>query len=93
MEAIAVHYERKADPVYVKNAIENFRKRYEIEYDEVFGGLVDKKAVAESFQALNTFLSFPTILFIDKQGNVAKIYTGFIISNLSKILMMKLILC
>jgi len=77
VEAIAVHYERKADPVYVKNAIENFRHRYGIEYDEVFGGLVDKKAVAESFPALNTFLSFPTILFIDKQGNVAKIYTGF----------------
>ncbi len=77
VEAVAVHYERKADPVYVKNAIENFKKRYNIEYDEVFGGLVDKKAVAESFPALNTFLSFPTILFIDKQGNVAKIYTGF----------------
>ena len=72
-----MHYERKADPVYVKNAIENFKKRYGIEYDEVFGGLVDKKAVAESFPALNTFLSFPTILFIDKKGNVAKIYTGF----------------
>ncbi|HEY0245165.1 MAG TPA: TlpA disulfide reductase family protein [Mucilaginibacter sp.] len=77
VEAIGVHYERKADPAYVKNAIENFKKRYGIEYDEVFGGLVDKKAVAESFPALNTFLSFPTILFIDKKGNVAKIYTGF----------------
>jgi len=77
VEAIGIHFERKADPVYVKNAIENFKNRYGIEYDEVFGGLVDKKAVAVSFPALNTFLSFPTILFIDKQGNVARIYTGF----------------
>jgi len=77
VEAIAVHYERKSDPAYVKNAIENFKKRYGIDYDDVFGGLADKKAIAESFPALNTFLSFPTILFIDKQGNVAKIYTGF----------------
>jgi thiol-disulfide isomerase/thioredoxin len=77
VEAIAVHYERKTDPEYLKNAITNFKKRYGIEYDEVIGGLVDKKAVAESFPALNTFLSFPTILFIDKKGNVAKIYTGF----------------
>jgi peroxiredoxin len=77
VEAIGIHYERKVDPVYVKTAIGNFKKRYGIEYDEVFGGLVDKKVVAESFPALNTFLSFPTILFIDKQGNVAKIYTGF----------------
>jgi thiol-disulfide isomerase/thioredoxin len=75
--AIGVHFERKSDLEYVKNAIINFKKRYGIEYDEVFGGLADKKAVAESFPSLNTFLSFPTILFIDKKGNVAKIYTGF----------------
>jgi len=77
VEAIGVHFERKADPDYVKNAITNFKNRYDIAYDEVFGGLADKKAVAESFPSLNTFLSFPTILFIDKNGNVDKIYTGF----------------
>ncbi|ASU33931.1 peroxiredoxin family protein [Mucilaginibacter xinganensis] len=77
VEVIGVQFERKADPAYVKNAMENFKKRFGIEYTEVFGGLADKKAVAESFPALNTFLSFPTILFIDKKGNVDKIYTGF----------------
>ncbi|MES2062430.1 MAG: TlpA disulfide reductase family protein [Bacteroidota bacterium] len=77
VEAIGVHFERKADAAYVKTAIEKFKKRYGIEYDEVFGGLADKNAVAASFPALNNFLSFPTILFIDKKGNVAKIYTGF----------------
>ncbi|GAB3920746.1 peroxiredoxin family protein [Mucilaginibacter myungsuensis] len=77
VEAIAVHYERKLDPEYLKTAIGSFKKRYGVEYDEVIGGLVDKKAVAESFPALNAFLSFPTILFIDKKGDVAKIYTGF----------------
>lgn len=77
VEVVGVQFERKADPAYVKNAMENFKKRFNITYTEVFGGLADKKAVAESFPALNTFLSFPTILFIDKKGNVDKIYTGF----------------
>jgi thiol-disulfide isomerase/thioredoxin len=77
VEIVGVQFERKADPAYVKNAMENFKKRFGITYTEVFGGLADKKAVAASFPALNTFLSFPTILFIDKQGNVNKIYTGF----------------
>ena len=77
VEVVGVQFERKAEPAYVKNAMENFKKRFGIEYTEVFGGLADKKAVAESFPALNTFLSFPTILFIDKKGDVDKIYTGF----------------
>jgi thiol-disulfide isomerase/thioredoxin len=77
VEVIGVQFERKADPAYVKNAMENFKKCFNITYTEIFGGLADKKAVAESFPALNTFLSFPTILFIDKKGNVDKIYTGF----------------
>ncbi len=77
VEVVGVQFERKADPTYVKNAMENFKKRFGVTYTELFGGLADKKAVAESFPALNTFLSFPTILFIDKKGNVDKIYTGF----------------
>lgn len=77
VEIVGVQFERKADPTYVKKAMEHFKKRLGITYIEVFGGLADKKAVAESFPALNSFLSFPTILFIDKKGNVAKIYTGF----------------
>ena len=77
VEAIAIHYERKLDTTYLRTAITNFKKRYGITYDEVIGGLVNKQAVAQSFPALNTFLSFPTIIFIDKKGNVDKIYTGF----------------
>jgi len=77
VEALAIHFERKLDSTYLRNAIGNFKRRFGIHYDEVIGGLVNKQAVAETFPALNTFLSFPTILFIDKQGNVDKIYTGF----------------
>ena len=77
VEIVGVQFERKTDTAYVRAAMENFKKRFGITYTEVFGGLADKQAVAASFPALNTFLSFPTILFIDKQGHVDKIYTGF----------------
>jgi hypothetical protein len=43
----------------------------------VIAGTADKQFVAESLPALNTFLAFPTIIFIDKKGKVAKIYTGY----------------
>jgi peroxiredoxin len=77
VEVVGVQFEHNTDPAHVKIAMEAFKKRFGIEYDEVYGGLADKNVVAQSFPALNTFLSFPTILFIDKKGNVAKIYTGF----------------
>lgn len=77
VEAIAIHYERNLDSAFLQKVIGRFRSRHGIDYQEVVGGLADKKKVAESLPALNSFLAFPTILFIDKKGNVAKIYTGF----------------
>ncbi len=77
VEVIGIQFERKADPAYVKAAMEKFKTRFGIEYTELFGGIADKNGVAAAFPALNTFLSYPTMLFIDKKGNVDKIYTGF----------------
>jgi len=77
VEVIAIHYERKTDPAYVKKALDRFRSKYDIGYDQVFGGVADKQAVAASLPALNTFLSFPTTILIGKNGKVAKIHTGY----------------
>ncbi len=77
VESIAIHYERKTDSAYVRKAITRFRERFGIEYDAVFAGLADKQHVAESLPALNTFLSFPTTIFINKKGKIAKIHTGY----------------
>ncbi|MFC3563018.1 peroxiredoxin family protein [Pedobacter jamesrossensis] len=77
VEVIALHYERQTDAAYVKKALTNFRNRFGIEYDQVIAGKADKQAVAESLPALNSFLSFPTTIFIDKNGDVSKIHTGY----------------
>lgn len=77
VEALALHYERQTDSSFVRKVLTRFKKRFDIQYDEVIAGTADKQVVAESLPALNTFLSFPTIIFIDKKGNVAKIYTGY----------------
>ncbi|MDN3588291.1 TlpA disulfide reductase family protein [Pedobacter aquatilis] len=77
IEVIAIHYERQLDSAYVKKALNNFREKFGIEYDQVVAGKPDKKLVAESLPALNNFLSFPTTIFINKKGEVAKIHTGY----------------
>jgi len=77
VEIIALHYERSTEPEYAKKVINRFRDRFGIEYDQVLAGTADKQAVSESLPALDSFLSFPTTIIIDKLGNVAQIHTGF----------------
>jgi peroxiredoxin len=77
VEAIALHYERQTDSAFVKKMLTRFRTKYDIQYDQVIAGKADRQAVAESLPALNSFLAFPTTIFIDKKGNVAKIHTGY----------------
>jgi peroxiredoxin len=77
VEAIAIHFEKSTDPAYLEKTLSRFRNRFGVQYDQLVGGIADKNTVAASFPSLNNFLAFPTTLFIDKKGNVAKIYTGY----------------
>jgi peroxiredoxin len=77
VEVISLQYERQTDSAFVRKALTRMRQRYDIRYDQLFGGIADKQAVAASLPALNTFLAFPTTIFIDRQGRVARIHTGF----------------
>ncbi|WP_207423315.1 peroxiredoxin family protein [Desertivirga brevis] len=77
IEVISVYYERKADPEYLKKVLSRSREKYGIEYTQLIGGLTDKKSVVKSLPALENFVAFPTTIFIDRNGNVTKIHTGF----------------
>lgn len=77
VEIVSIQYERQTDPSFVRKVLTRMRDRYDIRYDQVFGGLADKQGVANSLPALNTFLAFPTTIIIDKKGRVAEIHTGY----------------
>jgi hypothetical protein len=61
----------------VRQVLTRFRDKYHIGYQQVFGGLADKPGVAQSLPALDTFLAFPTTIFLDRKGKVAEIHTGY----------------
>lgn len=77
VEIVGLSFERKDDIEFVKKRLGVFIKRFDIQYDILFGGISDKKIVAEKLPELNTFLSFPTTFFIDKSGKVRKVHTGY----------------
>jgi len=40
-------------------------------------GIADKKKTAAALSDLNRVISYPTTIFMDRQGKVQKIHTGF----------------
>lgn len=77
IEVIGLQYERQTDSSFVKKVFDRFRKHYGIEYTLALGGVADKQVVLASLPQLEQFLSFPTTIFVDKNGKVKKIHTGF----------------
>lgn len=77
IEIIGLQYERQTDSTFVKKVFDRFRKHYGIEYPLALGGIADKQVVLTSLPQLEQFLSFPTTIFVDKNGKVKKIHTGF----------------
>jgi hypothetical protein len=77
VEIVGLSFERKDDLEFAKKRLGVFIKKFDIEYDVLFGRIADKKVVAEKLPELNTFLSFPTTFFIDKDGKVRKVHTGY----------------
>lgn len=47
------------------------------EYEFCIGGIASKQVAEEVLPALSEVMSFPTTLFIDKDGQIRKIHTGF----------------
>jgi peroxiredoxin len=76
-EILGLSFERKDDFGYAKAAVERFKKQHDIAYEILIAGKVGSESVAKALPELNGLSSYPTTLFIDKNGRVAKIYTGF----------------
>lgn len=77
LEIIGVGFEIPDDLEKKKARIQDFISFTGAEYDFVVGGKANKISAGEAFPQLNHVLSFPTSIFIDRQGVVRKIHTGF----------------
>jgi len=76
VEIMTIHYERQSDTGFSRKVMRRFRDRFNITYDQVFGGIANSDTVRRTL-GLPEFRSYPTTLFIDKKGNVAKMHSGY----------------
>ncbi|RRB12611.1 peroxiredoxin family protein [Larkinella knui] len=77
VEIIGLAFERKNDPAFAKTRLEALKKRFGVEYDLLFAGQADKQYASSVLPALSEVLSFPTTIYINRQGEVTKIHTGY----------------
>ena len=77
LEVIGISYERYKDPEKSAAVIKRYRENIGIPYPILYGGYFNKSQASETLPMLNKIISYPTMIFIDKKGEVRKIHTGF----------------
>ncbi|MFD2932646.1 TlpA disulfide reductase family protein [Spirosoma flavum] len=77
VEIIGLAFEAKNDPVFAKARLETVKNRYQIDYDMLFAGIADTKHASEVLPALSEMSVYPTTIYVKRNGDVAKVHTGY----------------
>jgi thiol-disulfide isomerase/thioredoxin len=78
VEVVGLAYERTRDFEKSKKNIDRLKNRFDIKYPLLITGYTNEKGdAAKSLPMLNKVIAFPTMIVIDKKGDVRKIHTGF----------------
>jgi peroxiredoxin len=76
-EIVALMFERHGEFDKAAAATRRFRDDLGVEYTTLIAGVSDKDEASKALPTLSGVYGFPTTIFIDKQGKVRKIHTGF----------------
>lgn len=77
LEIVALLFEHFEDADLAAEQVRAFRQKFDIQYDTLIAGISDKAEASKTLPALSAVLAFPTTLFIDRDGRVRQIHTGF----------------
>lgn len=77
LEGIALMYEYSPEFAKAAAACRNFQKRYGIDYPMLIAGTSDKAAASKTLPMINAVLVYPTMIVVDRKGQVRQIHTSF----------------
>ncbi len=79
LKIVALSFEYARSEKEAFRGIERLKNRLDIPYPVLLAqfGTSDKKAANTRLPMLNHIISYPTTIFIDRQGRVRKVHTGF----------------
>ncbi len=77
LEIISIDFEAIDDFAVFQRNSKRIREHLGVTYPIVYGGYAKKSVAAETLPMLNHILSYPTAIFIGKDGDIKEIHTGF----------------
>ena len=77
LQVIALAYEKRKDESLAMATIKRYKEHFDVPYPILLAGPNDKTKAAETLPMLNHILSYPTLIFIDRDDKVTNIHTGY----------------
>jgi peroxiredoxin len=77
VEVVALLYEHLDDFDAAVARAHEFARRHHIEYPLLIAGTSERGDAQKTLPMLNHIMAYPTTVFIDRQGTVRRIHTGF----------------
>lgn len=77
LEIISIGYEVGNSFSQYAKRIKQYQDRFGLTHQFLVGGSAQKNRAAEQFPMLNDITSFPTTIFIGRDGQIKRIHTGF----------------
>lgn len=74
---IAIAFEKYRDENKALDVLSKYKKRLNIPYDIVYGGYYDKSEATAKLGFLDKVISYPTLIFVNKDNQITKVHTGF----------------
>lgn len=77
IEVIEVAFERYKEEAKAVEILRRYKKKLDLPFTMLYGGYADKTATSEKFPHISKVLSYPTLIFVDKEHKIQKVHTGF----------------
>lgn len=77
VEVIEIAFERYKDDEKNIAQLQRYKEKLDLPFTMLYGGTSSKKNASEKLPQISSVMSYPTLIFVDRQNNIKKIHTGF----------------
>jgi len=74
---ISLAFERYREKEKALKVLKTYKAKTKMAHEILWGGYYDKKEALKQLPQLDTIMSYPTLLYVDKYNQIRKVYTGF----------------